>query len=81
MTAYALNILDLLFTLHALCHGAVEGNPLMRDVPTMVFYKTVVVGALLWWLRSRREKVARAGVKAIAAVYAAVDLWHVVNIF
>ena len=81
MTAYVLNILDLLFTLHALHHGAVELNPLMRDVPTMVFYKTVVVGALLWWLRSRRERVAREGVKAIAAVYAAVDLWHVVNIF
>jgi len=81
MTAYALNILDLLFTLHAIRHGAVEGNPLMRDVPFMVFYKTIVIGVLMWWLQSRRGKVARAGGKAIAAVYAAVDLWHVVNIF
>ena len=29
--AYALNLLDLFFTLWALRHGAVELNPLMRE--------------------------------------------------
>jgi hypothetical protein len=45
MTAYLLNILDLLFTLHALSHGGVELNPLMRSVPIMIVSKIFVVGA------------------------------------
>lgn len=72
---YALNILDLLFTLHALSHGAVELNPLMRNVPFMVFYKVAVVGALLWWLRKRKVNLL-----PLTAVYAVVNLWHIVNI-
>lgn len=73
---YALNILDLLFTLHALSHGAVELNPLMRNVPFMIFYKTIVVGALLWWLRKRKVNLL-----PLNAVYAVVNLWHIYNIF
>ena len=46
MTAYTLNLLDLAFTLYALAHGGVELNPLMRCVPIMIAYKTVIVGAL-----------------------------------
>ena len=48
MTAYLLNLTDLAFTLHALSHGAVELNPLMRSVPVMIAYKVVGVGALCW---------------------------------
>jgi len=80
MTAYTLNLIDLLFTLNALNNGGIELNPLMRDVPTMVFYKTVVVGALLWWLRSRRVKVAWCRLRICAAVFAAVDTWHAFNL-
>ena len=80
MTAYSLNLLDLLFTLHALSHGAAELNPFMQSVPVMVAYKTIVVGTLLYWLRGRSEPIARFGLKAITAVYAALMLWHIFNL-
>lgn len=75
MTLYLLNLADLFFTLHALSHGAEELNPFMRNVPFMVFYKTIVVGALLWWLRKKGVKLL-----PLTAVFAAVNLWHIVNI-
>ena len=78
--SYALNILDLLFTLYALSHGAVELNPIMRNVPFMVFSKTVIIGALLWWLSNRRERLARFGLGMITVYYVAVVLWHIVNL-
>jgi hypothetical protein len=81
MTAYLLNLADLAFTLYALCHGAYELNPLMRNIPFQCFYKAVLVGVLLWWLSTRQERLARFGKKALAAVFAAVDVWHIVNIF
>ena len=81
MTAYLLNLADLAFTLYALCHGAYELNPFMRNIPFQCFYKAVLVGALLWWLSTRQERLARFGKKALAAVFAAVDVWHIVNIF
>jgi hypothetical protein len=77
---YALNILDLLFTLNALSHGAVELNPIIRNVPFMVFYKTVIIGALLWWLSRRKERFARYGLRVIAVCYGAVVLWHILNL-
>lgn len=78
--AYALNLIDLSCTLWALRHGAVELNPLMREVTVMVGYKVVIVGALLWWLSTRRERAARYALCAAAVVYGAVDLYHVINI-
>ena len=72
MIAYALNLLDLALTLRALRHGATEINPLMRCIPVMVAYKTIVVGVLCWWLMGRSEPIARFWLKAITAVYAAV---------
>lgn len=80
MTAYTLNLLDLAFTLHALGHGVVELNPAMRCVPVMIVYKTIVIGALLWWLSKREDKLARIGLGICTAAFAAVDLWHIVNI-
>lgn len=80
MMLYLLNLADLLFTLHALSHGGVELNPFMQNIPFMVVYKTIVVGALCWWLRSRRERVARTGLHMITVAYAAVNLWHIINI-
>lgn len=78
MTAYTLNLLDLFFTLHALAHGAVEANPLMRCVPIMIFYKVIVIGALCAWLHKQNAKFALC---ICAAVYAAVNVWHIVNLF
>lgn len=78
--AYTLNLLDLFCTLWALRHGAVELNPLMREVTVMVSYKVVIVGALLWWLSTRRERAARYALYAAAAVYGAVDVYHIINI-
>lgn len=78
--AYALNLIDLFCTLWVLRHGAIELNPLMRSVPVMVGYKVVIVGALLWWLSTRRERAARYALCAAAAIYGAVDVYHMINI-
>lgn len=75
MTLYLLNLADLLFTLHAIRHGGVELNPLMRCIPFMVFYKTIVMGALIWWLRKRINLLP------LTAVFAVVNVWHIYNIF
>lgn len=78
--AYALNLIDLFCTLWALRHGAVELNPLMREVTVMVGYKVVIVGTLLWRLSTRRERAARYALYVAAAVYGVVDLYHMINI-
>lgn len=80
MTAYTLNLLDLAFTLYALNHGGVELNPLMRCVPIMIIYKTVIVGALCLWLSKRTEPLAKYGLWAITAVYAGMCVWHLANL-
>lgn len=77
MIAYLLNLADLGFTLHALRYGGVELNPLMQSVPVMVVYKILVVGPLCWFV-SRHSKT---GIRLITAVYAAVNVWHIINIF
>ena len=78
--AYTLNLLDLFFTLWALRRGAVELNPLMREVTVMVSYKVGAVWGLLWWLSTRRERVARYALYIATAVYGAVDVYHIINI-
>ena len=80
IAAYALNLIDLSCTLWALRNGAVELNPLMREVTVMVFYKVIIVCALLWWLSTRRERAARYALYVAAAVYGAVDVYHMINI-
>ena len=80
MIAYILNLLDLFCTLWALRHGAVELNPLMREVMVMVGYKVIIVWGLLWWLSTRRERAARYALCAAAVVYGAVDVYHIINI-
>lgn len=78
--AYALNLIDLFCTLWALHGGAVELNPLMREAAVMVGYKVIIVGALLWWLSTRRERAARYALYVAAVVYGAVDVYHIINI-
>lgn len=78
--AYALNLIDLSCTLWALRHGAVELNPLMREVTVMMFYKVIIVWVLLWWLSTRRERAARYALYVAAVVYGAVDVYHMINI-
>lgn len=80
ITAYTLNLLDLFCTLWALRHGAVELNPLMRSVPLMVGYKVIIVWALLRWLSRQRERAARYALCVAAAIYGAVDVYHIINI-
>ena len=77
MIAYLLNLIDLAFTLHALRCGAVEANPIMQNVPFMIAYKVIVIGALCWWLKKREAKAALC---ICAAAYAAVNAWHIVNL-
>lgn len=76
VTGYGLNLIDLACTLHALANGGVELNPLMRSVPVMVVYKTVVVGALLGWLGTRAERMAKTGLRLCTAVYGALAAYH-----
>lgn len=78
---YPLNLLDLCFTLYAINHGIPEANPFMRNPVVMVFYKVVVIGVLCWWLRRRTETIAVVGRHLLAAVYAAVNVWHIYNLF
>ena len=78
--AYALNLIDLFCTLWALHGGAVELNPLMRSVTVMVGYKVIIVWVLLWWLSRQRERAARYALYVAAAVYGAVDVYHMINI-
>lgn len=78
--AYTLNLLDLSCTLWALRHGAVELNPLMREVMVMVCYKVIIVWTLLWWLSTRRERSARYALYVATVIYGAVDLYHMINI-
>lgn len=78
--AYVLNLIDLFCTLWALHGGAVELNPLMREVTVMVGYKVIIVWALLWWLSTRRERAARYALYVAAVVYGAVDVYHILNI-
>ena len=79
MTAYALNLLDLCFTLHAIAHGATELNPLMRSVPVMVVWKVLGVGILCWVLKNlaKQSRTARYGLRICTAAFAAVDLYHI----
>lgn len=77
---YILNLIDLFCTLWALRHGAVELNPLMREVTVMVCYKVIIVWALLWWLSRQRERAARYALYVAAVVYGAVDVYHMINI-
>lgn len=77
MTTYTLNLLDLFFTLHALSCGGVEGNPFMRCVPIMIFYKVIVIGILCAWLYKQNAKYALC---ICAAAYFAVNAWHIVNL-
>lgn len=80
IAVYVLNLLDLFCTLWALRHGAVELNPLMREVTVMVCYKVIIVWALLWWLSRQRERAARYALYVAAVVYGAVDVYHIINI-
>lgn len=75
---YPLNLLDLCFTLYA---QQPELNPLMRNTTVMVFYKVVVIGVLCWWLNRRTETIAVVGRHLLTAVYAAVNVWHIYNLF
>lgn len=77
--AYTLNLADLFLSLHAIRNGTTELNPLLQSVPVMVAWKVVGVGVLCWWLSSRQEKIARWGLRVCAAVFAAVDVYHVIN--
>ena len=78
---YLLNLADLAFTIHALRHGGVELNPLMRSVPNMIFSKVVLVGALCWWLSKREETIAKVGLWIAAVYFAVIVLWHIYNIY
>ena len=77
---YLLNLIDLACTLYALSLGVEELNPLMRSAPVMVGYKVIIVGALLWWLSTRRERAARYALDVATVVYGSVDLYHIINI-
>ena len=86
MTLYILNLLDLMFTLHAVNNGGVELNPVSASMIALhpmcyAAYKIVVCGLLIWWLSTRSERIAVKGMWIATVVYAIIDVWHIVNIF
>ena len=82
MTAYLFNLADLFLTLHALQHGGVEMNPLMRSIPVMVGWKVCGAGVLCLLLSklATNLKVARYGLQICTAIYILTNLWHIVNL-
>lgn len=81
MTPYLLNLLDLAFTLYALSINLQELNPLMQHLPTMIFYKVVLVGVLCWWLSKRPECIARLGLQLCAIIYGCLCVYHIYGLF
>ena len=82
MTAYILNLFDLVCTLWVMSIGVGELNPLFRDphtIPAMIVYKVFVVGGLLWWLSQRTERMAHIGLRVCTVAYAAVTVWHIIG--
>ena len=77
---YLLNILDLFLTIKSRYCGGVEFNPIMQNVPFMIFCKVIMVGALCWWLGKRKEKIAHIGLNICAVYFAAIDVWHIWNL-
>ena len=83
MRLYFLNLFDLCCTLHAVSRGVMELNPLMRNIPFMVAWKVLGVGFFCWVMNhfaNSGNMVARWGVRICTAAFAAVDLWHIVNL-
>ena len=82
MILYILNLFDLCFTLRAISKGATELNPLMRNVHFMVAWKVLGVGFFCWVLEklAKNFRVARWGLKICTAAFAAVNVWHIVNL-
>ena len=83
LLANLLSVLDLVFTLHALNRGALEGNPLMRSllevspavaaaVKLSVF---AALSAVLWWLR--RYRLVLLVVLFTVTVYSALIVYQV----
>lgn len=92
MTAYTLNLIDLALTLHALNHGGVELNPLMRNPAVMVAYKVIGVGLFCLSLeiiaRNKRikasdnaRKIARWGLRFCTGVFSVYFIGHLFFIF
>ncbi len=76
-----LNWIDLICTLWALRHGAVELNPLMQSVTLMLWYKGAVVPLLALWLNAQGTQEARRGLRICAIVYGAVCVWHAAGLW
>ena len=83
LTANILSILDLVFTLRALRHGAVEGNPLMKALfdwdPTMgaiVKVGIIMALSLLIWRMRRYRIILQVAVFALV-LFGAVVVYHI----
>ncbi|MCJ7795738.1 MAG: DUF5658 family protein [Thermoleophilia bacterium] len=86
VTANILNVLDFLFTLRALDHGAVEANPFMRmllslDPATAGAVKVAIMlgTSLLVW-RFRRYRLPLLAGVALPVVFGLVFLYHLYGV-
>lgn len=52
----------------------------MQNVPIMIAYKVIIVGILCWWLKKQDSSIARLGLCVCAAVFAVVNIYHVINL-
>lgn len=81
MTAYLLNLFDLGLTLIALKLGAIELNPFLQHIPTMIVAKILIVGGLIYWLTLIDEPLAKKGLTIATAFYSAVVVNNLLVIF
>ena len=79
-TVIGLNWIDLICTLLALRHGAMELNPLMRSVATMIWYKIAIVPLLVLVLSWQGTKEARRALGICTIVYGAICVWHAIGL-
>ncbi len=88
MIAYILNIFDLFATYYILDIGGMELNPIVRGmmgVHPLLFpvCKFFLAGVLIRWLhkQAKTHKQAKSGLAIVTVYYAALAVWHIINIF
>ena len=60
--------------------GVQELNIIMQNMPVMIFYKTVIVGMLCYWMSTRTEKIAYFGIIVAILVFATLNIYHIISL-
>lgn len=76
MIVYILNLIDLMCTLYVINIGVPELNPLMQNIPFMIFYKIIIIGLLLLYLNKTNLKIAKYGIQICTVIYGLLVMYH-----